>query len=49
VEPPIDAIYSSPFYRCLQTVEPAAEHIKLRWGHEVKIRAELGVGYGASL
>ncbi|KAJ5182843.1 hypothetical protein N7492_000459 [Penicillium capsulatum] len=49
VEPQIDVIYSSPFYRCVQTVEPAAERISSRRGKDMEIRPEPGVGewYGA--
>ncbi|KAL8866475.1 MAG: hypothetical protein Q9174_006282, partial [Haloplaca sp. 1 TL-2023] len=40
LDPAIDYVYSSPFYRCLQTVEPAIE--KLRKG--IRVRAENGIG-----
>ncbi|KAL9044960.1 MAG: hypothetical protein Q9214_001944, partial [Letrouitia sp. 1 TL-2023] len=40
IDPPIDYVYSSPMYRCLQTIEPAIG--KLR--NKVKVRAENGFG-----
>ncbi|KAL8995196.1 MAG: hypothetical protein Q9169_005029 [Polycauliona sp. 2 TL-2023] len=46
LDPPIEYVYSSPFYRCLQTLQPAVE--KLRPG--IKVRAENGIGewYGVA-
>ncbi|KAL8759259.1 MAG: hypothetical protein Q9199_000872 [Rusavskia elegans] len=46
LDPPVDYLYSSPFYRCLQTLEPAVE--QLRPG--IKVRAENGIGewYGVA-
>ncbi|KAL8915246.1 MAG: hypothetical protein Q9171_000365 [Xanthocarpia ochracea] len=46
LEPPIEYIYSSPFYRCLQTVEPAFRNL----GPGIKVRAENGIGewYGVA-
>ncbi|KAL8936244.1 MAG: hypothetical protein Q9211_004274 [Gyalolechia sp. 1 TL-2023] len=40
LDPSIDFIYSSPFYRCLQTVEPAVEKL----GENVKVRVDNGIG-----
>ncbi|KAL8675579.1 MAG: hypothetical protein Q9168_000091 [Polycauliona sp. 1 TL-2023] len=46
LDPPIDYLYSSPLYRCLQTLQPAVE--KLKPG--IKIRPDNGIGewYGAA-
>ncbi|KAL8816814.1 MAG: hypothetical protein Q9223_004241 [Gallowayella weberi] len=46
LDPAIDYIYSSPFYRCLQTVEPAIKKL----GPDIKVRADNGVGewYGVA-
>ncbi|KAL8642523.1 MAG: hypothetical protein Q9228_000787 [Teloschistes exilis] len=46
LDPGIDHVYSSPFYRCLQTVQPAIE----RLGSGVKARLDNGIGewYGAA-
>jgi transcription factor C subunit 7 len=45
VEPPVERLYSSPFYRCLQTLKPFTE----RWYGEGKakgrIRIDRGIGY----
>ncbi|KAH0561945.1 hypothetical protein GP486_003352 [Trichoglossum hirsutum] len=45
LQPPIDRIYSSPFYRCLQTLEPYIKE------NGMEIRGETGIGewYGAAL
>jgi len=52
IDPPIDRFYSSPFYRCLQTIDPAVEKISaLRLDPETsKIRGENGIGewYGTA-
>ncbi|KAB5570652.1 histidine phosphatase superfamily [Coniochaeta sp. 2T2.1] len=55
VDPPIERVYSSPYYRCLQTIEPfvAAQEVgsPLQGGSEkCKIRGEPGVGewYGSA-
>jgi phosphohistidine phosphatase SixA len=39
--PPISHIYSSPFYRCLQTIQPLVEGL----GGKVKVRGDNGLGY----
>ncbi|KAL0259723.1 C6 zinc cluster transcription factor-like protein [Diplodia seriata] len=46
LDPPIDVIYSSPFYRCLQTLKPAAEQLFAPDGRlsGKKIRVENGLG-----
>ncbi|KAF2020088.1 phosphoglycerate mutase-like protein [Aaosphaeria arxii CBS 175.79] len=47
IQPPIDAVYSSPMYRCLQTLKPTTDKLfqepngRLKGG---KIRIEHGVG-----
>jgi len=28
LDPPVDVVYSSPFYRCLQTLKPTMEKLK---------------------
>ncbi|KAL8943892.1 MAG: hypothetical protein Q9216_000786 [Gyalolechia sp. 2 TL-2023] len=40
LDPPIEFIYSSPFYRCLQTIKPAVEKI----GGKVRVRVDNGIG-----
>lgn len=46
LDPPIDVIYSSPFYRCLQTLKPAADQLFAPEGRlsGQKIRVENGLG-----
>ncbi|KAL8700731.1 MAG: hypothetical protein Q9224_000828 [Gallowayella concinna] len=46
LDPAIDYVYSSPFYRCLQTVEPAIKKL----GPDIKVRADNGIGewYGVA-
>lgn len=48
----IDRIYSSPFVRCLQTLEPVIKRLEERerrkkdgYGHVVEVRGENGFGY----
>ncbi|KAF1362864.1 phosphoglycerate mutase family protein [Lizonia empirigonia] len=44
IEPPIDVIYSSPFYRCLQTLKPFTDkHFRGGKGNG-KIRIDRGIG-----
>ena len=45
VEPPIDRIYSSPFYRCLQTLKPTTERLFSQGRVKEKIRIDRGIGY----
>lgn len=48
VEPPIERLYSSPFYRCLQTLAPTLESLREQKPHNervlLKIRADAGLG-----
>ncbi|KAF2461793.1 histidine phosphatase superfamily [Lineolata rhizophorae] len=50
LEPPPDLLYSSPFYRCLQTLEPAAKALFERGKGEGVVRVENGLGewYGTA-
>lgn len=45
LNPPIDVIYSSPFYRCLQTLKPTTERLFKEGKAGGKIRIERGLGY----
>ncbi|KAF1811760.1 phosphoglycerate mutase-like protein [Eremomyces bilateralis CBS 781.70] len=43
IDPPVDVVYSSPWYRCIQTIKPAID----KWaaaGGAKKVRVENGVG-----
>jgi transcription factor C subunit 7 len=46
VSPPIERIYSSPYYRCLQTIDPFAEHLanSTEDPNTALIRPENGLG-----
>ncbi|KAG9242328.1 histidine phosphatase superfamily [Calycina marina] len=46
LDPPIDRFYSSPFYRCLQTITPTVRNIAptATSPETVKIRGENGIG-----
>ncbi|KAL5387064.1 hypothetical protein DPSP01_003676 [Paraphaeosphaeria sporulosa] len=44
IEPPVDRIYSSPFYRCLQTLKPTTERLFKEGSGGRKIRIDRGVG-----
>lgn len=44
LDPPIDVIYSSAFYRCLQTIKPGAEALFAQGKAGGKIRVETGIG-----
>lgn len=44
VEPPVDRIYSSPFYRCLQTVKPFSDKLFEQGKAKVLIRIDRGIG-----
>lgn len=52
IDPPIERFYSSPFYRCLQTINPAVEAVSLQTSDSetYKIRGENGLGewYGTA-
>ena len=43
-DPPVDVIYSSPFYRCVQSVEPTARALERQMGRKIEIRGEPGLG-----
>ncbi|TKA72213.1 hypothetical protein B0A49_03938 [Cryomyces minteri] len=43
LSPPVDIIYSSPFYRCLQTLEPAVKKLAVK-NPDIKVRVENGLG-----
>jgi transcription factor C subunit 7 len=44
IEPPVDRIYSSPFYRCLQTLKPTTERLFKEGRGGGKIRIDRGIG-----
>ncbi|KAF2816044.1 phosphoglycerate mutase family protein [Mytilinidion resinicola] len=44
LDPPVDIIYSSPFYRCLQTLTPALETIFAQRKEFPLVRVENGIG-----
>ena len=44
LQPPVDAIYSSPFYRCLQTIKPVVEKLSAQQVVK-KVKVENGLGY----
>jgi transcription factor C subunit 7 len=45
LDPPVDIIYSSPFYRCLQTLKPAIETLCAERKEFPLVRVENGIGY----
>ena len=45
VGPPVDRIYSSPFYRCLQTVKPFSDRLFDQGKTKGLIRIDRGIGY----
>jgi transcription factor C subunit 7 len=45
IEPPIERIYSSPFYRCLQTLKPTTDKLFREGKAKRRIRIDRGVGY----
>ena len=45
IEPPVDVIYSSPFYRCLQTLKPFTDRHFSGAKVNGKIRIDRGIGY----
>jgi transcription factor C subunit 7 len=49
IEPPIERIYSSPFYRCLQTLKPTTDRLFRDGRVKGKIRIDRGVGYVEAL
>jgi hypothetical protein len=44
IDPPIERIYSSPFYRCLQTLKPTTDRLFREGKAKGKIRIDRGVG-----
>lgn len=44
IDPPVDRIYSSPMYRCIQTVQPTAERLFAQGKAGGKIRVDHGLG-----
>ncbi|EME85706.1 uncharacterized protein MYCFIDRAFT_59682 [Pseudocercospora fijiensis CIRAD86] len=44
LNPPVDLVYSSPFYRCLQTLKPFTDHLSSTKDSKPKIYVERGVG-----
>ncbi|EMC92326.1 hypothetical protein BAUCODRAFT_569680 [Baudoinia panamericana UAMH 10762] len=45
VEPPVDLVYSSPFYRCIQTLAPFTDALAQRKGTDkVRVHIEPGLG-----
>lgn len=50
LEPPIECFYSSPFYRCIQTIDPTLELLEQQGKSGQKIRGDNGIGewYGTA-
>nr|POE73001.1 uncharacterized protein CFP56_30940 [Quercus suber] len=46
LDPPVDLIYSSPFYRCLQTLAPFTNTLAARADSDKKIRVNVEPGVG---
>ncbi|KAF2087107.1 phosphoglycerate mutase family protein [Saccharata proteae CBS 121410] len=44
LDPPVDVVYSSPFYRCLQTLKPSVERLFAEGKGGGKVRVENGLG-----
>jgi transcription factor C subunit 7 len=44
LNPEVDIIYSSPFYRCIQTIHPLAEQLKKQRDRGLDIHGEPGLG-----
>jgi transcription factor C subunit 7 len=44
IDPPIDRVYSSPFYRCLETLKPTTERLFAQGKAGGKIRVDRGLG-----
>ena len=42
LDPPVDAVLSSPWYRCLQTLAPSIEAMKAK-GKDVKVPIDNGI------
>jgi transcription factor C subunit 7 len=45
IQPPIERIYSSPFYRCLQTLKPTTDRLFREGKAKGQIRIDRGIGY----
>jgi len=45
LDPPVDVVYSSPFYRCLQTITPTVEKLQAAGRTDGKVRVENGLRY----
>lgn len=45
LDPPVDRVYSSPFYRCLETLAPTVEKLEERGLGGGEIRGDNGIGY----
>lgn len=43
LDPPPEAIYSSPFYRCLQTIKPSAAKLRQKGSGDGRVRVENGI------
>lgn len=43
LDPPVGVVYSSPFYRCLQTIKPAVEALTAAGKLDGKVRVENGI------
>lgn len=43
LDPPVDVIYSSPFYRCLQTIQPTVEKLVSNGRTDGKVKVENGI------
>ncbi|CAI6342110.1 unnamed protein product [Periconia digitata] len=44
LDPPIDRVYSSPFYRCLQTLKPTTDYLFKQGKITARIRIDRGIG-----
>lgn len=47
LDPPVDVVYSSPFYRCLQTLKPTVEKLETEGrlqGEKKMVRVDNGFG-----
>ena len=49
IDPPIDRVYSSPFYRCLQTLKPTTDRLFKEGKVKRQIRIDRGIGYVLAL
>lgn len=45
LDPPVDVVYSSPFYRCLQTIKPTMEKLATAGRTDGKVRVDNGIRY----